>query len=368
MKVLFQSRKTLFSVPGGDTIQILKTKEYLGKLGVRIDISTELEPDLREYDLVHVFNLMRPQEVYLQIKNAKRQHKKVALSTIYGLYTEYERKGRGGIIQRFTKTLNPCQIEYLKVLARGIKNNEIHRGALNILTKGYFGSLKEIITMVDVLLPNSQSEMYRIRQDFDLNNPSYSIVPNAVDLQLFDYDKTQISDKVKKYIDCILCVSRIEGRKSQLNLVKALKGSPYHLVLIGKPAPNHIKYYNKVKQEAGNNVTFLDYIPHNKLPEYYKLAKVHALVSWMETPGLSSLEAGVMKCNVVATRKGDTEEYFGDYAFYCKPGDINSIREAITNAYDTPFSEKFRQYISENFTWSKAAVKTLEAYKKVIEF
>lgn len=367
MKVLFQSRKTLFSVPGGDTIQILKTKEYLSKLGIQIDISRDLEPDLSGYDLVHVFNLMRPQEAYLQIKNARRHHKKVALSTIYGLYTEYERNARGGIVQRFANTLNPYQIEYLKVVARGIKNNEIHRGTLNILTRGYFRSLREIITMVDVLLPNSQSEMYRIRQDFNLNNPSYSIVPNAVDLQLFDYDKTYISDKVKKYIDCILCVSRIEGRKSQLNLVRALKGLPYHFVLIGKPAPNHIKYYDRVKQEAGDNVTFLDYIPHNELPEYYKAAKVHALVSWMETPGLSSLEAGVMKCNVVATKKGDTVEYFGDYAFYCEPRDINSIREAIINAYNTPFNEKFRQHILQNFTWSKAAAKTLEAYKKITE-
>jgi hypothetical protein len=39
--------------------------------------------------------------------------------------------------------------------------------------------------------------------------------------------------------DCILCVARIEGRKSQLNLVKAVRNLPYKLVLIGKPAPNH---------------------------------------------------------------------------------------------------------------------------------
>ena len=96
MKVLFQSRKTLYSAPGGDTTQLLKTKEYLEKLGVEVDISLELEPDLTGYDLVHVFNLMRPQELYLQVRNAKRQHKKVALSTIYGPYAEYEKKARGG--------------------------------------------------------------------------------------------------------------------------------------------------------------------------------------------------------------------------------------------------------------------------------
>jgi len=51
MKVLFQSRTTLFSVPGGDTVQLVKTAEYLRKLGVEVDISTELEPCLDVYDL-----------------------------------------------------------------------------------------------------------------------------------------------------------------------------------------------------------------------------------------------------------------------------------------------------------------------------
>ena len=39
MNVLFQSRKTLYSVPGGDTTQIMKTKEYLEKLGLKVDVS-----------------------------------------------------------------------------------------------------------------------------------------------------------------------------------------------------------------------------------------------------------------------------------------------------------------------------------------
>ena len=98
MRVLFQSRKTLWSGPGGDTIQIAGTKTHLERLGVKIDVSTELQPDIRNYDLVHIFNLMRPQESYLQVKNAKRKGKKVALSTIYGLYTDYEKKARGGIL------------------------------------------------------------------------------------------------------------------------------------------------------------------------------------------------------------------------------------------------------------------------------
>ena len=87
MNVLFQSRTTLFTVPGGDTVQILKTKEYLEKSGILININTESEPDLTGYDLVHLFNLIRPQEVLTQARNAKRQGKKIAaLHYLWSVY------------------------------------------------------------------------------------------------------------------------------------------------------------------------------------------------------------------------------------------------------------------------------------------
>ncbi len=367
MKVLFQSRKTLFSVPGGDTTQILKTAEHLEKLGVKVDISTELEPNVKDYDIVHVFNLTRGQETYLQVLNAKKQGKPVALSTIYVLYTEYEKKASGGLRQLLANVLSPYQIEYLKVLARAVKNREIHRGTAKLLIKGYFKTLKEICNSVDVFLPNSESEMKRVAKDFGLKNYRHVVVPNAVDLKVFDYDKVKVDQKVQEFKDCILCVARIEGLKSQLNLVRAVKTLPYKLVLIGKPAPNHIKYYEKIKKEAGNNVVFLGHVPHEKLAPYYKVAKVHALVSWMETTGLSSLEAAAMKCNLVITKKGYTFDYFKDYAFYCEPDDVNSIREAIVRAYESPFNEELYELVRNNYTWEKAAEKTLEGYKLALE-
>ena len=51
MKVLFQTRTNLFDAPGGDMIQLLKTKEHLEKLGVEVDVSLEFELDLSKYDL-----------------------------------------------------------------------------------------------------------------------------------------------------------------------------------------------------------------------------------------------------------------------------------------------------------------------------
>ena len=62
MNVLFQSRKTLYSVPGGDTTQIMKTKEYLEKLGIKVDVSLELAPDVSEYDICLLYTSPSPRD------------------------------------------------------------------------------------------------------------------------------------------------------------------------------------------------------------------------------------------------------------------------------------------------------------------
>jgi len=310
MKVLFQTRTNLFDAPGGDMVQMLKTKEFLEKRGIIVDISLELEPDLKEYDLVHLFNLMEPQDIYLQMLNAKKQNKKIVLSTIYGLYTEFERKARGGLFQKIANFLSPFQINYIKTIVKHYFEKRFHKGVIKMLYKGYYGLMKEIVDNTSVFLPNSVSEMNRVERDFKLKGHKFVSIPNAIDKSVF-LDIEEIKpNKYLEYQDCILCVARIEGRKSTLNLIRAVKDTNYKLVLVGNESKNQKKYVEQVHKEAGENVFFLGAIPHDELKDLYKVARVHALVSWMETPGLSSLESAAMGCNIVVTKKGDTYDYF----------------------------------------------------------
>jgi glycosyltransferase involved in cell wall biosynthesis len=75
------------------------------------------------------------------------------------------------------------------------------------------------------------------------------------------------------------------------------------------------------------------------------------------------LEAAAMGCNLVITNKGDTRDYFGNYAYYCEPGSIKSTRAAIIRACESPVDPLLREHILQNFTWEKTAEKTLEGYK-----
>ncbi len=363
MKVLFQSRTNLFDAPGGDMVQMLKTKEFLEKLGVQVDISLDFEPSLSSYDLVHLFNLMEPQDIYRQMLNAKKQNKKIVLSTIYGLYTEFERKARGGLFQKLANVISPYQINYIKTLVKHYSEKRFHKGVFKMISKGYYGLMNEIVKNTSVFLPNSVSEMNRVAKEFNLKNYKFFNIPNAIDKSVFTENNNDSTNKFSKYQNCIVCAARIEGRKATLNLVRAVKNTNYILVLVGKESQNQKKYVDKVHQEAGDNVVFLGAISHDDLRDLYKVAKVHALVSWMETPGLSSLEAAAMGCNIVATKKGDTFDYFGDLAFYCEPDNVESIKAAIDQAFNTKVNPELKKRVLENYIWEKTAAETLKGYK-----
>lgn len=368
MRVLFQTRASIKTVPGGDTIQLERTARYLRLKGVDVEIDVARNEDVRTFDLVHLFNLTRPQDLFVLAKRAKAAAKPVVLSTIYVDYSEYEREARGGLLGQVNKVLSPWQVERLKTAARAVVGGEWSVGSARVALQGYRSMCNQVLGMTDLLLPNSESELTRICRDFpSAAGRPYVVVPNAVDTAVFDRDATEVSGESRKFAGCVLSVGRIEGRKCQLQLVRAMKELPYQLLLIGKPAPNHRSYYEAVKRESGGKAHILGHVDHEELPKYYKAARVHALVSWMETTGLSSLEAGAMGCNLVITAKGDTREYFGDDAFYCEPDSVASIRDAILRAYAAPPSDQLRRRITSQFNWSVTAEKTLQGYELALD-
>lgn len=368
MKVLMQSRPDLFDIQGGDTMQLLKTREHLAAMGVQVDLSLELAPDLTPYDLVHLFNLTRVHETYLQAANAVAQGKRYVLSSIYWDYREMNRKGRSGLRSVvFRLVRNEDLLENVKGMARVLmkRDSGTLRSVFSQWRTGFSAQRAFVLQNASLVLPNSASEGGLLRSRFGVDL-EYQVVCNAAD-DLFG-GKGDAGAFRERYgvSDCVLCVGRFDERKNQLSLVRAWKGVDIPLVLIGSPTPTHRRYYEKCRKVAGGRVLFLDGMDHEGLRHAFAAARVHVLPSWLETPGLSSLEAGLAGCNIVVTDRGSTAEYFGDMAWYCEPGDISSIRETVLTAYRAPRNDRLRQRIMERFTWRQAARQTLDAYEYVL--
>lgn len=356
MRVAFITRLNLYTIGGGDTVQIEQTARQLTALGVKVDIlrSVDVIP-YEKYDVLHFFGIPRPGDMVHHSKLAKMPFVVSTIHCTYGDYYKYNRKGVGIIFA----ALSSDSMEYFKTIARWVVGKD-HRPSVHYLLNGQRKSIIEVLETADFILPNSHSESDRLKQSYTSNVKSL-IVTNGINPEKFPFDPS-----IQKDSDLVICVGRMENRKNQLNLIKALNNTKYKLVLIGGPSANQLKYYDQCRAAAASNVTFLSKIPHDELVSYYQRAKVHVLASWFETTGLSSLEAAVMRCNLVITDKGDTKEYFGDHAFYCEPESPDSIRAAVERASDAASDEILFEKILTSHTWRKAAEQTLAAYELLV--
>lgn len=351
IKVLMLARPNLFSYPGGDTTQIVKTAEALRKSGLRIDVNPPKPINYDDYDLLHFFNIIDPEDILGPIN---RCAKPFVLSTVYCLYEEYDRYHRSSFASLIYSVFSKNGVEYLKTVAKWLlKRDPI--SSYEFFWRGHKGSIQKILRKSACLLPNSESEYQRVLADFGIEKP-YVVVPNGVDLKT--YAPTPVKDR-----DLVICVGRIEGRKNQLNLIKAMNDTGIPLYIVGLPAKNQPGYYRKCRQMADSNIHFTGYVAQEALLQYYGRAKVHVLPSWFETTGLSSLEAALMGCNTVVSERGDVREYFQKDAWYCDPNHPDSIKRAVLEAFSAPYNPALAKRIGAEYHWEKAAEKTLEGYR-----
>jgi glycosyltransferase involved in cell wall biosynthesis len=354
------------TVLGGDAIQLNKTKEYVSKLGVEINVSTELNPDLSSYDAVHLFNINAVKDTYIQAKNAFRQKIPIILSPIYWNLNEYSLKDNLGLYLTI-RILNYSH--YFKPLLRmlsDLQRSWLDEPLITQLEIGYSRQQEAVLAMADTILPNSCTEADLLAGDFPRDFTKISVIPNAADRSFFHPGEELFLDTIG-IEGFVLCVARIEPRKNTLQLIKAVNTLNLPLVLIGGHSSQ--KYLNRCKEEGEKgDVTFLGAISHEAplLKSAYAASRVHALVSWYETPGLSSLEAALAGSTIVSTDRGSTKEYFLDYAEYCDPTDPKSITGSIERAYQLPRNDRLSHHILKNYTWEVVAKKTLDVYTRII--
>jgi glycosyltransferase involved in cell wall biosynthesis len=358
MRVAFISRATLFSSPGGDTTQVLETAAGLRRLKVAVDVfTTEARVPYAKYDLLHFFNAIRPADI---LGHTARSTRPYVLSPIFVEYGPYERQARGGIAGMFARMLPEDTMEYLKVIARRARNGE-RIGSRAYLLLGHARSVATASGGAALLLPNSHSEYRRLAARYGIRTP-YRVIPNGVDTRRM----RRLPPRNPRYEGAVICMGRIEGRKNQLNLIRALKNTRFRLFIHGNPSPNGQAFYRACVAESGKNIVIGAHLEGEALYAAYASAKVHCLPSYFETTGLSSLEAGALGCNVVVSRLGDTEEYFEGNAWFCNPDDQASIRSAVSEAHAAPANDRFRRRILEEYSWDRAAQETLRAYRETL--
>lgn len=359
------------AVPGGDSIQLLATKLALEARGVEVHVSTEFQPGAQRYDLIHVFNIQKG-AVFQSVREMLKIQPTgtpIALSTIYWNPKAFNRGTPKSIPHEKHLTFRRRVRQRLEQVIRAsiIPSSELeatHRRY--IYDHLYLEYIKFGLAMASVILPNGHEELRNLAYDVQRPLDSFHahVIPNAVSNEWLEVtpDPERFRRRVG-FADFVLCVGKISPVKNQHRLLQAMQGMGIPIVFIGQNDGAYADYCRKLASDLKLQVSFVGPVQREELVHAYLAAKVHALPSWRETPGLASLEAGMMGCNLVVTPLGTTREYFGEDAWYCQPDDPESIRTAIMEAMQSKPRQSLKQRIIENFTWTEAARKTLEAYE-----
>ncbi len=362
-KILFCVRPDLEEHVGGDTIQILRTKRELERSGHHVSLCGEPHLPRGSFDLAHLWHLGRA-ESYIAARACDKSSLPFVISTIYWPTEEYARHGNVGLLKLLHGALSSSRAEQAKDCVRALQAPGAWRVAMAkaaLLTP--LERMRWILKRARVLLPNSHAEA-RMLERFGVElSGRLAIVVNATDAPSAHAERGAAEALPASFL---LSVGRIEPRKNQLALLRALRGMELPLVLVGGIGKHHASYYSKLVSDSGMRAIHVSPRARPQLDALYSTCEAHIAPAWYETPGLASLEAAAAGARIVTTDRGGTREYFGAEATYLDPSDDASIRSAVERALARPRSEALRERVSREFCWERAAAQTVEAYRTAL--
>lgn len=390
MRVLMHVRPDWRAHPGGDVVQLQRWAFWLQEQGVQVFLSDEAEPDLRGIDLVHLHNAGRAYALHDTLEHCRRWRVPTALTTLYWPEEEFERHGRPGLSGWLFGLLPTGMRERLKSALRW-KRQPGDRSALwREFWKGRRNLLRQVVGMAHGLIAVNSAEVEALKQLLP-EAPVIHVVPSGVDAYYWSEDpnlwrreeqglesraeeSAAVSTPVKKEFDRpqpvsrkgVLCVGRFDPQKGQHRLIQALADLEIPLTLVGPDNPNYRGYRRQCQKMAYGNVTILPPQPRQELRRLYLRAAVHAQASWSELSSLSALEAAACGANIVTTKRGGMQDYFGARAWYADPGDSRDIRHAIAAALTMPPALELSQLVRQRFTWKQSTTTLRQAYELIL--
>lgn len=353
LRVLIQNRPGTFSQRGGDTIVIEHTTEQLKKLGVDVTIDIEMKEDPRNFDIVHLFNFATPDLTRKLGERAKQAGVPFVVTTLLEDLALFHNQSHAAA---------EVLIEYVR---RG-QDRDVWRkyeGVWNRIQPAEGFDNRWLGEHAAALITNGSRESQTVRR---YHPSAQRVVEVKLGHEVGAQGDPELFYRTYGVKDFVLCVGRLESRKNQLMLLKALEDSLIPVVLVGGGFTYQPEYAQAVSsfKRAGRTLV-LGRLEPEMLAAAYAAARVHCLPSWYELPGLVSLEAASYGCAVVVTDNGTSRDYFGDCAHYCEPGDESSIRKAIEAALSAPVSPTLRSVV-EAFRWDSIGESTLTVYENIL--
>ncbi len=265
--VVYHAPSTAFQSPGGGENQLIQTGRYIEARGVAVRPFSPWVDRLDRAGLLHLFGMSREGLQLARVARAKGIP--VVLSPI-------------------------CWIEPRAMAA--LATDPVGRWAnrakwrLKALVPSFPTWRRELLNLADAILPNSVAEGEQLVRWFGADPSRIRPVPNGVEERFAHADPSAFR-AIHGAGDFVLYVGRIEPRKNVLGLVEGVRAAGLPLVVIGDALPGYEGYAADCKRAGSGFARWLPRVDHDDplLESAYASARVLALPSWFETPGLVAL-------------------------------------------------------------------------------
>jgi len=235
----------------------------------------------------------------------------------------------------------------------------------------FLGMQKRIARNLPKIITVSECAKRDIGHDFMIPEEKFHVVPNGINTDIF-YPIPEIKKEKNRIIVTNSSDTPLKGLYYLLQAVaEIVKKRKVRLVVIGTPKKDGGIVNLVRKLGIGPYITFTGRIDDREYVRQYARASVAVVPSVYEGFGLPVGEAMACGVPVISTTGGALPEVVGDAGMLVPPADFMALANAITELLDNPahatkIGEKGYKRVQENFTWAKAAEKTVRAYREVM--
>jgi len=235
----------------------------------------------------------------------------------------------------------------------------------------FIGMQKRVSKRLPGIITVSKCAMSDISRDFKVPKKKFSIVPNGINTDVF-YPIPEIKREPGRIIVTNSSDTPLKGLYYLLHAVSDISEKrKIKLVVVGNPKKKGgiLKLIRKLG--IGRHIVFTGRIDDDEFVKQYARASMAVVPSVYEGFGLPVGEAMACAVPVISTTGGALPEVVGEAGVLVPPADSRVLAEAIVRLMDNPddalrLGNEGFQRVMENFTWQKAAEKTVDAYREVI--
>ncbi len=235
----------------------------------------------------------------------------------------------------------------------------------------FIGMQKRVSRSLARIITVSESARKDISRDFKIAPAKFRIVPNGINTKLF-YPIPEIEREKNRVIVTNSADTPLKGLAFLFRAVAELAQSQeINLTVVGAPKKdgNIVQLIRDLG--IGHLIHFTGRINNGEFVEHYARSTVAVVPSVYEGFGLPVGEAMACGVPVISTTGGALPEVVGNAGILVPPADPMALAAAIREILGNPgraeqLGRAGYQRVQAHFTWPKAAEKTVDAYREVI--